>query len=552
MKKEFYSFEQWCIDNNHQDWLDLWDYELNDKRPSEISSGSHKKFYFKCRRGLHSSEPKKLENVINGAKGLCCNACNSFEQWCIDNNHLDWLDLWDYNLNKINPDQVSYGSGKKYYFKCKRGIHQSEQKIIHVLTRKNSNLYCNQCNSFGQYLLDEFGENGIDLYWSIKNTIDPFSIGKNSETKVFIKCINNCCHPDYLVRPSNFYHNNRCPVCSNHQIIPGINDVATTHPQYIKYFKNQEDATYISISSNKMVEFKCYDCGYEYNRSMNEAERLHFSCPMCSDGISYPEKFVSSFIHQLKNKYNFDFYTHHIFCWSKNLGDKYCNRIYDFYIKYMSDIIIEVHGEQHYNGSFHNSVGGRTLEEEQSNDAFKYNLAISNGIDKKNYIVIDARKSNKDWIKRSIMKSNLPLIFGFSENDINWGLCDEFACSNVVKIACDMWNNGISITEISKSLCKHIDTTRRYLQHGSESGWCEYTSDWNIKPIICINNNYIFASSKICSSLSDDIFNKHISRESIKAAANGKNKTAGGFMFKYISRQEFDKNKKNNTELVYC
>ena len=45
-----YSFAEWCKDNNHQDWLDRWDYELNEVGPENVASGSNKKYYFKCPR----------------------------------------------------------------------------------------------------------------------------------------------------------------------------------------------------------------------------------------------------------------------------------------------------------------------------------------------------------------------------------------------------------------------------------------------------------------------------------------------------------------------
>ena len=52
----------------------------------------------------------------------------SFAEWCKDNGHEDWLSLWDYELNDVKPDEVAYKSGKKYWFKCPRGIHESELK----------------------------------------------------------------------------------------------------------------------------------------------------------------------------------------------------------------------------------------------------------------------------------------------------------------------------------------------------------------------------------------------------------------------------------------
>ena len=39
--------------------------------------------------------------------------------------------------------------------------------------------------------------------------------------------------------PSHLLNGSGCPVCSNRVIIHGINDVATTHPNFIIYFKNK-------------------------------------------------------------------------------------------------------------------------------------------------------------------------------------------------------------------------------------------------------------------------------------------------------------------------
>ena len=44
---------------------------------------------------------------------------------------------------------------------------------------------------------------------------------------------------------------------------------------------------------------------------------------------------------------------------------------------------------------------GKNLKQEQLNDKYKYDYAIQNGI--KNYIVIDARKSDFEFIRNSII-----------------------------------------------------------------------------------------------------------------------------------------------------
>lgn len=92
----------------------------------------------------------------------------SFEQWCIDNDRNDLMELWDYELNCDKPSTVSFRSNKKYYFKCPRGIHESKMTCINSLVGTVKHINCNACNSFGQYLIDTYGNDAIDKYWGTK------------------------------------------------------------------------------------------------------------------------------------------------------------------------------------------------------------------------------------------------------------------------------------------------------------------------------------------------------------------------------------------------
>ena len=148
------SFYDWCIENNHEDYLELWDYKMNNYRPKDIGYSSNKKYWFKCSKGIHESELKSLNHITRTDRTLSCEKCNSFGQWCIENNHENWLELWDYEMNNCSPFEISRRSGKRYYFKCPRGLHESKLNKIDNLIDCN-NLYCNQCNSIGQYLIDK-------------------------------------------------------------------------------------------------------------------------------------------------------------------------------------------------------------------------------------------------------------------------------------------------------------------------------------------------------------------------------------------------------------
>ena len=212
------SIGQYLIDNYGEDALEKrWDSEKNGNlNPFEISKNSNKKVWIKCPRGLHKSEEKIINNLTNGNTSIKCKYCNSYYQWCIDNNETEQLDLWDYELNNCTPKDVDYSSHKKCWFKCPRGLHKSEEKRINDLTTGNTSIKCKYCNSIGQYLIDNYGEDALEKYWDYNKNgnLNPFEISSGSHKKVWIKCQEDEKHDSYSVTCYCFtLYGNRCPIC---------------------------------------------------------------------------------------------------------------------------------------------------------------------------------------------------------------------------------------------------------------------------------------------------------------------------------------------------
>ena len=67
------------------------------------------------------------------------------------------------------------------------------------------------------------------------------------------KC-NKCSAILYITEHNLYYHNKGCSCCNGKMVIKGINDVATTHPNVIKYFANIEEAYKYSHGSNKLIK----------------------------------------------------------------------------------------------------------------------------------------------------------------------------------------------------------------------------------------------------------------------------------------------------------
>lgn len=461
-----------------------------------------------------------------------CGTCYTFEQWCLDNNHQDYLDLWDYELNDKKPSEISYGSGKRFYFKCKRGIHPSELLDIHNLTRKNrADLSCRKCNSFGQYLLDTYGNLNM---WSDRNITNPFEISVQSNKKVYMKC-NNINHPDYYTQANVYYGGSKCPVCANKKIIKGINDIYTTDMWMVKYFANKEDSMKYSKCSGKKVLFKCPDCKESKLIKISTVYINRGIGCSCGNGVSYPNKFIYRFLRHFK----VDFETEKSFDWSNG-------KRYDDYLPY-ENIIIENHGIQHYE----QSARSRNLKEEQCNDEYKKKLALDNGIKEDNYVILDCRFSNMAHIKKSIMSSNLPMLLNFNENDIDWVECDKFAISNQVKEVCDLWMSGRFNTteELAKLLLLHRCTITDYLKKGVKHGWCNYDPKEEAKKvhrITMISNGKkveifkegtslgVFNSCHELDRMSENIFQVKLHYATISMVCRGEKRQYKGFTFKYV------------------
>lgn len=247
-----------------------------------------------------------------------------------------------------------------------------------------------------------------------------------------------------------------CPVCSNNLVIKGINDITTTNPELIKYFNNEKEACLYSYGSKVELKFKCPECGYVKEMAITTLSHNGFNCNKCGDGIPYPEKFMFNVLEQL----NVEFYAQKHFSWSRR-------KIYDFYLPYYS-CIIETHGLQHYK-----NTGGvyKTYQREIENDEIKLSLALENNIS--NYVVLDCRKSESEYIKESILNSELNKLFNLE--NINWDECHKSAIkSNVIK-ACQIWNDGTHNVKIIAEILKlNPATIRTYLKQATNLGWCNY------------------------------------------------------------------------------
>lgn len=334
-----------------------------------------------------------------------------------------------------------------------------------------------------------------------------------------------------------------CIACANMIVAKEINDIATTSPETIKYFVNIEDVYTHTKGSSEVVLMKCPDCGFEKKMKIRDLYGYKFSCNKCGDKVSYPEKFIMNLLSQLKINY--------IPQLSKSTF-KWCDKYrYDFYLPNYN-IIIETHGIQHYEET--KGYFAKNLNEQNKIDNIKKEIALNNSINK--YIELDCRYSNLSYIKESILNSELNLLFDLSK--IDWIECEKYCMSNLVKIACDYKriNPNMTTVEIGNIMNLHSSTISKYLKKGTEIGWCEYNSKEESKKATknAINSTKkyieifkdnvslgIFKGITELGRQSEKLFGIRLSNQGISSACMGKFKQYKGYVFKYITKEEYEK-----------
>ena len=469
----------------------------------------------------------------------------------------------------IIPSNILKGQGCP---KCKGGVKKTHEEFVKEIEDKYGNEYeilgeyinaktkikvrhnCEKCNNHEWKITPDslLRGNGCPLCAGTKKKTpeefikevrekygDEYEIlekYKGNKVKILIRHNSNKCNNhEWKIEPSNLLQGKGCPVCSGNITKLGINTIWDTDRWMVDLGVSEEDTKKYSSRSGQKITVKCPDCGREKKMMISHIYTYKSICCPCGDGKSYPEKFIIELLNQL----NVDFEVEYSPKWIEN-------KRYDFYIPKFN-MIIEAHGGQHYDKGF-KSIGGRTFKEEQLNDKYKRELALQNDI--KYYIELNCSESNMNYIKHSILNSELSELFDL--NKIDWTSCAEFANKNIVKEVCEYWSNkgeNETTSDVGKIFSLHYSTISNYLKRGTRLGWCNYDPKEEMYKQGKLNGKSskkkveifkdgqslgIFESCTELSRLSEELFGVKLLHSKISSVCRGKRKQHKGFTFKHV------------------
>lgn len=183
----------------------------------------------------------------------------------------------------LNPNQFSFGTDKKVWWKCKLG-HEWKTSIA-----KRQDTNCPICSN--QKILVGFNDLAttnpkIASEWNFEKNkdINPTEVTVGSNKNVWWKC--SLGH-EWKTKVSKRQETN-CPVCTNQKTLTGFNDLATINPSLTKewnYDKNKDlKPTDITAGSNKRVWWKC-KLEHEWQSTVSSRHLSNSNCPICINKI---------------------------------------------------------------------------------------------------------------------------------------------------------------------------------------------------------------------------------------------------------------------------
>ena len=269
--------------------------------------------------------------------------------------------------------------------------------------------------------------------------------------------------------------------------------ILQTHPEFVKWMQNQEDGNMYSYGSNIKINWVCPNCGEIVEASISKViSRNHVPCKKCSDGVSYPNKYMRSMLKQLDVVFEQEYMPE----WIKP-------KRFDFFVP-SKKLIIEMDGNVgHGRTMFDGSDPIQSLKV----DMYKDGKALENGLD---VVRIDCIISDSDYIKNSIYESALSDIFDLSK--VDFSQCNKDANSSLKMVVCNLWNKYHDMSKILNEVNLRRSTIIRYLKDCTKYDLCDYNpKEQQIKSgksniekayqsncirVICLETNKIFDSCR--------------------------------------------------------
>lgn len=235
--------------------------------------------------------------------------------------------------------------------------------------------------------------------------------------------------------------------------------IMETDPEFGGWFVDSAIPYQKSRYSHSKADFYCQKCGkIAEEKNINTIyQRGYVPCPYCSSGISYPERYIYALLLQM----NISFVREYADYFHEEGRKRHYK--YDFYDR-DRNLVIEVHGEQHFLPGSFEKMGGYSLKQIEELDLKKKRYATEVlGMD---YVYLDCRKSDPNWIRNQVTKklSFYPL------EAVDWKAVRSEANASVTVKLIELCRQGYTQKKIAEMVHLHPATVSIKLRKAVEDG----------------------------------------------------------------------------------
>lgn len=273
--------------SEHPELAQEWHPTLNGNlKPDQFFSGSHQRVWWQCAYG-HIWQAEIKTRALGGHGCPVCNhkkivpSINDLATY-----YPEIAKEWHPSKNgNLRPDQVSAGSSRRVWWKCKKG-HEWQASIVSRTRTNNGCPYCGGKKVLPGFndLESQYPEIAKEWHPSKNGVLTPKDVTPFSNRNVWWRCEKE---HDYLaVVAARVGRHTGCPYCSNRRVLPGYNDLATTNQTVAKQWHPTLNGSLtpqdVTAGSRKQVWWQCEE-GHVWQAVVySRTSSRPTGCPICA------------------------------------------------------------------------------------------------------------------------------------------------------------------------------------------------------------------------------------------------------------------------------
>jgi hypothetical protein len=254
--------------------------------PQDVTSGTHKKVWWKCNKGDDHEWKTSVAHRTNGRSCPICAGKKVVKSNCLLTVNPELASEWHPNKNgNLTPQDVTSGTHKKVWWKCNKGDdHEWKANILSRTRGVGCPICAGQKVVKSNSLLTINPKLASEWHSSRNGDLTPTEVSIGSGKRVWWKCDKGDDH-EWEAIISTRAKGSSCPFCSGHKVAIS-NSLANTHPDLANQWhptKNKKlTPSNVSKGSNSFVWWKCNKGDDHEWKAIISSRTTGVGCPICA------------------------------------------------------------------------------------------------------------------------------------------------------------------------------------------------------------------------------------------------------------------------------